>query len=86
MANDFYFSAFFYFGGIFAESSGFPIFVIDFQPAGEGADIRNGGAILPTYWDSKLCSLSCFGLMFKSGRRNKMKRMESMVKIGMRTL
>ena len=43
MADDFYFSAFFYFGGIFTESSGFPIFVINFQPAGEGADISNGG-------------------------------------------
>lgn len=43
MADDFYFSAFFYFGSIFAESSGFPIFVINFQPTGEGADISNGG-------------------------------------------
>ena len=42
MADDFYFSAFFYFGSIFAESSGFPIFVINFQPTGEGADISNG--------------------------------------------
>lgn len=85
MADDFTLAPFL-FRGIFAESSGFPIFVINFQPAGEGADISNGGGDFADVLGFKTVFLVMLRIDVQERAQEQNEKNGEYGKIGMRTL